>query len=150
MNAAVATDFDTLATTATATPRVATRTHVTLNRLHPSVLGIGAGAYVAMIAAFWVGFSNPSVVFGISFGIVLVCLAAFLGLPYLMGRDGKKFWEKQGQPEAPMGTFRQFLNSKFETADGTVTGAGALALVATVPVCLAFGVIAMAIIRHTV
>ena len=150
MNAAVATDFETFTATSKVNERTDARTHVRLNRLHPTVLGVGAVAYTAMIAALFVGFTNSNAAFGLSFGIVVVCLVAFLGLPYFMGRHGAKFWAKHGQPEAPMGTFRQFLNSKFETADGTVSGAGALALVVTVPVCLALGAIAMGIIRHTV
>ena len=150
MNAAVATDFETLTATSTAKPHVEARTHVALNRLHPGVLGVGAVAYTTMIAALFVGFTNSNAAFGLSFGIVVVCLVAFLGLPYFMGRHAKKFWAKNGQPEAPIGTFRQFLNSKFETADGAVSGAGALALVVTVPVCLALGAVAMGIIRHTV
>ena len=150
MNAAVTTDFDTLVSTATAKPIESARAHVQLNRLHPGVLGIAALAYVALIGVFGVGFATSDVVFGISFGIVVITLVAFIGLPWAMARSGTKFWRRHGQAEAPSGTFRNFMNSSFETATGKVSGAGALALVATVPICLACGALAMAIIRHVV
>jgi hypothetical protein len=150
MNAMVTTDFDTFVSTTTSAVRVEARAGTRTDRLHPAVLGVGAVAYAVMIAVFAIGFVNPEPVFGISFGIVVLCLAAFLGLPYLMGRDAAKFWRKHGRAEQPQGTFGQFLNARFETADGTVSGAGALALVVTVPACLAMGVVAMAIIRNVV
>ena len=148
MNAAVTTDFDTLSATSKVQARVSSR--ASTSELHPGVLGIGALAYTVIIASFWVGFSNSASVFAISFGIVVVCLVAFLGLPYFMGRHAAKFWSRHGKTETPMGSLRQFLDTKFETADGTVSGAGALALVVTVPVSLALGTIAMGIIRNTV
>lgn len=148
MNAAVTTDFDNVSATSKVHAVASSRT--TTNRLHPGVLGIGALAYTTIIATFWIGFSNSAPVFAISIGIVVVCLVAFLGLPYFMGRHATKFWARHGRAEKPAGSLRQFLDGKFETADGTVSGAGALALVVTVPVSLALGTIAMAIIRHTV
>lgn len=148
MNAAVTTNFD--AVSATSKVRAESASRTATNRLHPGVLGIAALAYVTIIAAFWVGFSNSAPVFAISIGIVVVCLVAFLGLPYFMGRHAAKFWARHGRPEKPAGSLRQFLDGKFETADGNVSGVGALALVATVPISLALGTIAMAIIRNTV
>jgi hypothetical protein len=150
MNATVTTEFDTFspATDMAGKTRSAVQ-HVPLNRLHPGVIGITAGAYVAMILTFWVGFSG-GLVLTISLWIVTVCLAAFIGLPWIMAANAKRFWRRHGQTEASADTFRHFMNSKFETASGKVSGPGALALVATVPICLTFGAIAMAIILHAV
>ena len=148
MNAAVTTDFDHVSATSKVHAAASSRTST--SRLHPGVLGIGALAYITIIATFWVGFSNSAPVFAISIGIVVTCLVAFLGLPYFMGKNASKFWRNHGRAEKPAGSLRQFLDGKFETADGSVSGKGALALVATVPVSLALGTIAMAIIRHTV
>ena len=147
MNAAVTTGFDTPSTSkvhAEASSRTAT------NRLHPGVLGIGALAYVVIVVTFMIGFSTSEPVFAISMGIVVACLAVFLGLPYYLGRQVAKFWASHGREEKPAGSLRQFLDGKFETAGGTVSGNDALALVVTVPVSLAIGTIAMVIVRHTV
>jgi len=60
--------------------------------------------------------------------------------------------ERRGLCPAEAGEFsyRAFLNGKFDTASGPVSGRGALALVITVPTCLTFGVIAMAIVSRVV
>lgn len=149
MNAAVTTDFQTLARTSKVAPYQAAA-HTPLTRLHPGVIGIAAGSYVLMIATFWVGFFATDAAFTISLSIVTIVLAAFIGLPLAMARTGAKFWRSHGQAEPPHGTMREFLNCSFDTCDGHVSGLGALALVTTVPLSLTAGVIAMAVIRHIV
>jgi hypothetical protein len=104
MNAAVTTNFDTVS--ATSKVRAESTSRTATNQLHPGVLGIAALAYVTIIASFWVGFSNSAPVFAISFGIVVVCLVAFLGLPYFMGRHAAKFWAHHGRAEKPSGSLR--------------------------------------------
>lgn len=151
MNATVTADFDTLVTTASPEARVeAPATTKVTSQLHPEVLGLTVGAYVAMITTFWVGFWAGDIVFTIAMGIVTLCLVAGVGLPYLMGRDKARFWARHGVTEKKAGTFRDFLNGQFETATGKVSGFGALVLVATVPICLTGGAIAMAMVLNTI
>lgn len=145
MNAAVTADFDTLSQSAASAEAVGG--HVPLNRLHPRVLGITLGLYVALIAAFTFGFS-ASVELSISLGIVFTIAAACAGVPWAMAVVAKRFWANHGQAEPRAGTFRAFMNGRFDTATGAVSGRDALALVITVPACLTLGVIAMAIIMR--
>ena len=149
MNAITTTDFDAFsrATAAARSPAVAR--HTQLNRLHPAVFGLTIATYVAMVAAFAIGFAGP-VELSIAFAIVGVVAAASVGLPWVMARSGADFWQSHGEPDEHANSFRAFLNGSFETASGKVSGRGALALVITVPVCLTLGVIAMAIIARLV
>ncbi len=146
MNAVVTADFDTLTQTAEPTTAAA---HTPLNRMHPRVFAITLGVYVALIAAFTIGFTGPTEL-GIAFGIVFTIAAACVAVPWMMARSAAKFWANHDQPEAKAGSYRAFLNGKFDTASGPVSGRGALALVITVPTCLTFGVIAMAIVSRVV
>ncbi len=150
MNAVTATDFHTLTKTATV---VVDRTAVAQKAqtaLHPAVFGFAIGAYALMVAAFWVGFLASEPTFGISMAIVAVCFAGYFGVPLIMLRDTNKFWRRHGKAPEAAGTFRHFLNTGIETASGRVSGIGAVALVTTVPLCLAAGAIVFAIIRHVV
>ena len=148
MNAAVSADFEALIQRANTTNAVALG-HTPINRLHPRVLGLTVATYLALVAAFAIGFTG-SVELAISLGIVFVVAAAGILLPWAMAREGSRFWARHDQPEAPADSFRAFLNGNFETAAGKVSGRGAVALVLTVPVCLTLGVIAMAIIARVV
>ncbi len=148
MNAVVDTHFDN-PTSARAVSRVEV-VHPPLNKLHPGVLGIAAGAYVAMIAVFWLGFAAPGDHY-LPLVIFSVVLAAFVGVPWLMARDYVSFWRRHNGPAQPkFGSFRHFLNSTVETGGGKVTGKESLVLVALIPIALTAGLIAMAVIMHTV
>lgn len=150
MNAVVTADFQTLTKIAEPTrAKEAVVAHTPITRLHPRVLGLTVATYLALVAVFAFGFAGP-LELSIAFGIVLTVAAAAIALPWAMARDATRFWAKHGQDEAPVGSFRAFLNSNFETASGKVSGRGAVALVITVPVCLTVGVIAMAIIARVV
>ena len=142
MNAVVDTHFDKPA----ALSRVEV-SHPPLSRLHPGVLGITAGAYVAMVAVFWLGFANPGD-FYLPLVIFSVVLAAFVGVPWLMARDYASFWRRHGQTQPRSGSFRQFLNSTVDSGGGKVSGSEALILVALIPIALTAGLIAMAFIMH--
>ncbi|MCW5697531.1 MAG: hypothetical protein KIS96_12470 [Bauldia sp.] len=111
-------------------------------RMHPGVLWLAVGAYVALVAAFFIGFAGPRDLW-VSLGIVAVTLAAFVGLPAVMARTG-------GVLRGDGTGLNEFLNGYFQTATGPITGKGALALVVTIPVCLTAAAIAMAIIFATV
>lgn len=148
MNAVVTTDFEVFTTTAKV--ERAAVANPPLTHLHPAVFGLAIGAYALMVAAFWVGFLATEPTFGISMGIVVACFVGYFGVPLAMLRDSNKFWRRHGKAPQSYGTFRHFLNSGIETASGRVSGLGAVALVTTVPLCLAAGAIVFAIIRHVV
>lgn len=147
MNAVVTADFQSLK------QATGTKTHEAVGpvttRLHPRVYGLTLGVYIALVAAFTFGFAGPQEL-TIQFGIVLAIAAASAVVPWMMAREGAKFWRKHDQADAPAGSFRSFLNGSIETASGRVSGRGAIALVLTVPVCLTLGVLAMAIIARVV
>lgn len=146
MNAVVYSHFD----NPTAAASRVEGTHPPLNKLHPGVLGITAGAYIAMVLVFWLGFAAP-VDHYLPLVIFSVVLAAFVGVPWLLARDYVSFWRRHnGPPQPKFGTFRQFLNGTVETGGGNVTGKESLVLVALIPIALTAGLIAMAIIMHTV
>lgn len=123
--------------------------HPSISRLHPGVIGITAGGYVAMILTFWLGFATPADSY-LPLVIFTLVLAAFVGTPWLLARTASSFWRNhEGGPAAQRFTsFRQFLNSTFESGGGNVTGRESLVLVALIPVALTVGLIAMAFIMH--
>lgn len=123
--------------------------HTPLISLHPGILAIAAAGYIALIGVLVIGFAGPQDL-GVPLGIVIVCLVAFIGLPLFMGRNAASFWRRHGESEPAVGGFRHFLNSRFETGGGSVSGVGALALVTTVPIALSLGAIAMVIIFKVV
>ena len=146
MNAVVDTHFD---YRPAAVSRVEV-SHPALNKLHPGVLGITAGAYVAMVMVFWLGFATPGDHY-LPLVIFSVVLAAFIGVPWLMARDYVSFWRRHRGPAQPkFGSFRQFLNGTVETGGGNVTGKESLVLVALIPIALTAGLIAMAFIMRAV
>lgn len=111
-------------------------------RMHPGVLWIAVGVYVALVAAFLIGFAGVRDLW-VSLGIVVVTLAAFVGLPAVMARTG-------GVLRSDGTSLSEFLNGYFQTATGPISGKGALALVVTIPACLTGAAIAMGIILATV
>jgi hypothetical protein len=117
--------------------------------LHPGVLGVAIAGYAVLIGALAIGFMGPADI-QVPFMIIVICLAAFIGLPAWMGASSANFWRRQGAQEVKPGSLREFLAGRFENDSGRSTGVGALALVATVPLSLAFGAIAMAIIVNAV
>lgn len=148
MNIAVASDFPTVSSNvsphreAVADPR-------SPSRLHPGVIRFTAAAYIAMTSALLIGFAGPADL-QVPFYIIALCLVVFIALPWWMGRSATKFWRRSESAEPPMGSFRQFLNGSFETETGRGSGIGALTLVATVPVSLTIGAVAMAIIADVI
>lgn len=115
--------------------------------MHPIVFRIAASAYAAMILTFWIAFTGPGEV-TLELAIDTLVFAAFFGLPWIMERDAAKFLARHGRPPQPVGTFRSFLASEFETSDGHLTGFEAMVLVITVPVCLFGAAFAFALIYN--
>ena len=148
MNVAAASDFQT-ASAKVAPKREAIADRRSPSRLHPGVLRFTAAAYIAMPSALVIGFAGPADL-RVPFYIIALCLVVFIALPWWMGRSATKFWRRNESVEPPAGSFRQFLNGSFETESGRVSGIGALALVATVPVSLTIGAVAMAIIANVI
>jgi hypothetical protein len=147
MSTATAFDY----ASAAAPSRVKARTaegRITAN-LHPGVLGVAIAGYAVLVSALVIGFMGPADI-QVPFMIIVICLAAFIGLPAWMGASAAKFWRRHGGTDAPAGSFREFLAGRFENDSGRSSGIGALALVATVPLSLAFGAIAMAIVVNVV
>ncbi len=105
--------------------------------MHPAPLYLTALAYAVMIGTFWLGFVSDRGI-GLAMAINTVTLAAFLGLPWALARQGKVTKAEH--------SLREFLNGYYDTGSGPISGWGAAILVTTVPLCLTAGVIAMAII----
>ncbi|MCC6737043.1 MAG: hypothetical protein IT534_13070 [Bauldia sp.] len=116
--------------------------------LHPAVLRIAAACYALMIATFWVGFVTTGPL-AVAMVIVTVCLVAYVGVPWSMSVNARRFNERRGMVEKEPGSFRRFLVGHFETAAGSVSGFEALVLVVTVPVCLLAAAIAFSVIYNT-
>ncbi len=112
--------------------------------LNPAVLAIVAGAYIAMIATFWLGFVGPSEMFQ-ALAIVTLVLIAFLGIPSLLARAGRRFMERNGRIEEPRHPLRDFLSGRFETFTENIPGFEAAVQVATVPVSLLLAAIGITI-----
>lgn len=107
--------------------------------LHPAALLIGAGAYVAMIAVFWLGFVGPEQL-AIAMAVNTVTLVAFIGVPAIMAKSGKVLRNTTGL------SFGEFLKGNFDTYTGPMPAKGAVILVVLVPICLALCGVALAII----
>ncbi|MGV8840264.1 MAG: hypothetical protein ACWA6X_08160 [Bauldia sp.] len=116
--------------------------------LHPAVLRIAAAAYALMIATFWVGFVTTGPL-AVAMVIVTICLVAYIGVPWSMALNARRFNVRRGIADEQAGSFRRFLVGHFETAAGSVSGFEALVLVVTVPVCLLGAAIAFALIYNT-
>jgi hypothetical protein len=148
MNTAVRVDYAAVEVASREITRVATTSRAT-DQLHPGVIGIGVAAYGALVSTLVLGFAGPSDIV-VPFMIVLVCMVAFIGLPAWMGASAAKFWRRRGATEARSGSLREFLAGRFENDGGQSTGAGALALVTTVPISLALGAMAMVIVLNVI
>lgn len=146
--AAVTTEYASIEVRSAAKARAATASKVT-DRLHPAVIAIGVAAYATLMSTLILGFAGSSD-FMVPVLILLVCLTAFIAVPAWMGASAAKFWQRYGAKEARVGSFREFLRSRFENDGGTSTGIGALALVTTVPISLSLGAMAMVIILNVV
>lgn len=114
-----------------------------VSAIHPALLAFSAATYAVMIATFSLGFNGP-LDLKIAFGIDLVWLLAFLGVPYALARSGHVLGNRTGM------SLGRFLNASFDTYSGPVSGWAAFVLVNTVPVCLTLAAIAMAIIARSV
>lgn len=126
----------------------ATVQHPPISRLHPGVLGVTAGAYVAMVLVFWLGFATPNDHY-LPLVVFSLVLAAFIGTPLLLAKTGSDFWRRHGGgPAQRFASFRRFLDGTFESGGGNVSGREALILVALVPVALTAGLVAMAFIMR--
>lgn len=112
--------------------------------LNPVVMAIVAGAYVAMIAVFWLAFVGPSEAFQ-AMAVVTLVLAFFLGLPSLLAHAGRRFLERGGRIEEPRHPLRDFMTGRFETFTERIPGYEAAVQVATVPVCLLLAAIGISI-----
>jgi hypothetical protein len=112
--------------------------------LNPAVLLIVAGAYIAMLGVFWLGFAN-SAESAQEMGFVTLVFVAFLGLPLLLARAGRAFLARQGKVVEARHRFSDFLSGEFESHTGPVPGREAVVQVATIPVALLLAAAGIAI-----
>jgi len=117
--------------------------------LNPAVLLIVAGAYLTMLAVFWIGFAHTyeSVQ---EMGFVTIVFAAFLGLPLLLAHAGRSFLARQGKVVEAKHRFSDFLSGEFESESGSLPGYEAAVQVATIPVALLLAATGIAIAFNVV
>lgn len=109
-------------------------------QLHPAILGWVAGLYAYMLGVYWLLFiGKQDVAFMLAVSTVFFIM--YGGLPLTMARTGQVSTE---------GTrLSDFLNGKFATYTGPISGRSAMIQVLTIPasLCLAVTGIAVAIAR---
>jgi hypothetical protein len=71
--------------------------------LHPAVLRIAAAAYALMIATFWVGFVTTGPL-AVAMVIVTVCLVAYIGVPWSMALNARRFNVRRGIADEQAGS----------------------------------------------
>jgi hypothetical protein len=116
------------------------------SELNPNLIAIVVGAYVLMVAAFWLGFTGP-VDRTESLGVVTLVLIAFVGLPALIANTRRLFLRRHGVELHRRHSLREFLGGRFVAFTGETTGIDAAVQVAVIPVCLLAGAIMIAAVR---
>lgn len=121
--------------------RVRASARPTAADIHPGVPLVAIAGYFAILAIGWLAFV-ANIDTGIAMAVNTIYFAMFFGVPILMARVG-------GSPMVRPGLFT-FLRGKVATHSGVISGWSALAQVVVVPISLAFGFFAMAVIVHSV
>lgn len=105
---------------------------------------VGLVAWIWLFGVFWYAFGGQgegALVLAISTFFLIVVF----GVPYIMKRTADKFLHRKNE----VGPMADFLHGDVETLTGDVSGWGALIQVVVVPVSVALGMTAIAIIIAT-
>jgi hypothetical protein len=94
---------------------------------------LGIGAILWTVAAIWILF-NHSYYGVLIFGVVTLLVAIFVAVPWLLLRLGRRQRHDAGGQ-----TFRDWMDSDFDTASGPIDAREAAVLILLVPLSIAIG-----------
>ena len=108
--------------------------------VHPVVRRLGIGTILWTVAAIWILF-NHSYYGVLLFGVVTLLVAVFIAVPWLLFRLGRR-------DDASEQSFREWMDSDFETASGPVDAREAAVLILLVPLSIALGMTAFGLLAY--
>ncbi len=121
-------------------------THHSTNRLHPLVYRIIIGLGAVLIFGIY-GFAGGHQAFN---GLVIVAAILFvvvaIGIPFLLSR----IWWRHHADDSPPEGFREWLRDEFETWQGRLNGADAMAGILLPIVAVSVGMVIFAIVLNLV
>jgi hypothetical protein len=103
-------------------------------RVHPVVARLGLALILWTLAAIWILFAQSHGAV-LVFGIVSFLMIVFVALPWLLFRLGRN-----GAPRPD--SFRDWMDSDFETESGPIDAREAAVLILLVPLSIALGMTA--------
>ena len=106
--------------------------------VHPVIRRLGIGTILWTVAAIWILF-NHSYYGVLLFGVVTLLVAVFVAVPWLLFRLGRR-------DDASEQTFREWMDSDFDTASGPVDAREAAVLILLVPLSIAVGMTAFGVL----
>lgn len=106
--------------------------------VHPVIRRLGIGTILWTVAAIWILF-NHSYYGVLLFGVVTLLVAVFVAVPWLLFRLGRR-------DDASEQTFREWMDSDFDTASGPVDAREAAVLILIVPLSIAVGMTAFGVL----
>lgn len=110
--------------------------------IHPRIYSYVFGAYAWMLFSLWMALrSDGGAVFMIA--ISSFFLAMYAGVPYLLSALGRRY---SGANAPKRNDFGTFLDKDISTFTGTITGREALIQITIIPILLALGMSAIALI----
>ncbi|GJL91209.1 group III truncated hemoglobin [Hyphococcus sp.] len=110
--------------------------------IHPRVFACMFGAYAWMLFSLWLAVkSDREAVFVVA--ISTFFLAMYAGLPFALNALGRKYSNSGDNNNAS--DFGAFLDKKISTYTGTLTGREVMIQITVIPILLAIGMTAMAI-----
>ena len=108
--------------------------------VHPVVRRLGIGTILWTVAAIWILF-NHSYYGVLRFGVVTLLVAVFVAVPWLLFRLGRR-------DDASEPSFREWMDSDFDTASGPVDAREAAVLILLVPLSIALGMTAFGVLAY--
>jgi uncharacterized membrane protein YhiD involved in acid resistance len=108
--------------------------------VHPVVRRLGIGAILWTVAAIWILF-NHSYYGVLLFGVVTLLVVVFVAVPWLLFRLGRR-----DDTSGP--SFREWMDSDFDTASGPVNAREAAVLILLVPLSIALGMTAFGVLAY--
>ena len=106
--------------------------------VHPVIRRLGIGTILWTVAAIWILF-NHSYYGVLLFGVVTLLVAVFVAVPWLLFRLGRR-------DDASEQSFRDWMDSDFDTASGPVDAREAAVLILLVPLSIAVGMTAFGVL----
>jgi hypothetical protein len=108
--------------------------------VHPVVRRFGIGTILWTVAAIWILF-NHSYYGVLIFGVVTLLVMVFVAIPWLLFHLGRR--DDTSEP-----SFREWMDSDFDTASGPVDAREAAVLILVVPLSIALGMTAFGVLAY--